>query len=124
MKAKDIIAKIAESLEYYKLVKLWSSEDNNTKDLPPEIVQIVKGLNKRIYEEKQSFFRSFGLKSREPHANTITFKVPQDIQTAKNEFDKELKEQMLVFVELMDLIPAGILFPALKEDLVPEPIAI
>ncbi len=116
MKAKDIVAEIAKSSEYHKLLELWNLKDDDSKCLSFEIIEIIQTLDERTNQKKKSFLRSSGLKSCKSHANIIDFRVPHDVQTAKDEFDKELNEQMTVFVQLMNLIPA--------ENLVLESIAI
>ncbi len=103
MKPKDIVNKIAKSTEYCRLVELWSSENGNGEQLPSEkIVKVFQILSRRIDHEKKSLLCSFGLR---PQANIITFKVPQHVQVAKDEFDEEVNKQMPVFIDLMGFMP-------------------
>ena len=113
MKTKEVVAEIAGSSEYHKLVELWNLE---SKCLSSKIIKIIQILDKRTNKKKKSFLRSSGLKPCNSQANIIDFKVPQSVQTAKDEFDKGLNKQMPIFIQLMNLIPAEILMP--------EPIAI
>ena len=110
MKPEKIIAGIVENSEYDRLVKLWSSENGNGQDLPSEILEIVQALSEIIKKKKTSFLFSSGLK---PHLDqdTISFRVPQHIQDAKCKFDRELNEQMPLFVKLMNSIPVKSLIP-------------
>jgi len=103
---KKIVAEIVETSEYCKLVELLSSK---------EILEIVRVLSEKINKKKKSFLLDSGLK---PHLNpsTISLKVPQNVQAAKDKFDRELNEQMPLFIQLMNLIPT--------EDLIPESIAV
>lgn len=115
MKPEEIIAEIVETSKYHRLVELWSLKNDGGKHLPSEILEIVQALSERISKEKKSFLFSSGLR---PHLDldTISFKVPQHIEAAKDKFDKELNEQMSVFIQLMNLIPT--------ENLMSEPIAV
>lgn len=103
MKPEKIVAKIVETSEYCKLVELWSLENGNGEHLPSEkVVKMFLALNRKIDDEKKSFFRTFGLKSQ---ANIINFKVPRDVQATKDEFDRELNRQMPDFIDLMNRMP-------------------
>lgn len=114
MKAKDIIAEIVKTSEYYELVRFWSLENGDEKYSPSEkIVEILRALSKRVDNEKKTFLCSFELRTREPHTNIIDFKVPREVQDAKDEFDRKLNKQMPVFTELMNSISIERLIPEL-----------
>ena len=114
---ENIVAKIVKSSRYTDLVKLWSSENGDEEDLPSEILEMVRDLSERINMEKKSFLRTFlcafGLK---PQTNIISFRVPGEVQDAKDQFDRELNKQMPVFIQVMNKIPAEDLIPASPEE--------
>lgn len=96
--ARNIVAAIAQSREYIAL-----QEDGNSQDLPFQTIAILlQKLAKIIDEEKRAFLASFGPKARA--ADVIEFKTTQRVQAAKDEFDRQLKKQMPIYVHLINLL--------------------
>ncbi|MBZ9577645.1 hypothetical protein KJA13_01230 [Patescibacteria group bacterium] len=115
MKVKDIIAEIAQCSEYRQLVELVEfcelvrdDPDLRMADIWEDIYELLYVLEETIYTRRKAFLEKLTRSYRSKNAaeNKIYFGGMQNVQAARDAFVRQVKEQMPVYIQLMDLIEA------------------
>ena len=109
MKVKNIVAEIAQCSEYRQLVEFCElvrdDPDLRMVDIWEDIYELLCVLEETIYTQRKAFLEELTRSYRSKNAlkNKIYFAATQNVQVARDAFVKQVKEQMPVYVQLMDI---------------------